>query len=262
MTRDNVSDPAPPNQRTGVVHRRDSDGTDHATPAELRHELAGLLDGSLRHVSLALDRLQKDGGHHSIDHLQAVHEALEQMAQLVRRAQASGHAIEHPHHAGQTLGQAAACAARLVHPAAQRHGITLTLELTQRAVHLPVGPLRRVLDNALRNSIEAIAGDDTTRADSPHITVTADCDADTFTLQVTDTGPGLPAEMRDARGRFRFGETTKAEHTGTGLAMAQRLARDMGGELTLCDRSPHGTVLTLRCPSAALHRAEPAEPSA
>jgi signal transduction histidine kinase len=73
-------------------------------------------------------------------------------------------------------------------------------------------------------------------------------------IEVRDTGPGIPAE-RLARIFDPF-FTTKERGTGLGLAMAQEIAQEHGGQL-FCDSAPgRGTAFTLRLPVPTL--SEPA----
>ncbi|MFW6059243.1 MAG: ATP-binding protein [Phycisphaeraceae bacterium] len=214
---------------------------------ELTHELAGLLDGSLRHVHLAIDRLSTARTHAPLEHLEAAHDALHQMADLLQDWRRGAPPASHA-----TLGHAARQAVRLVHPLAREQGVALTLELANAAAALPAGALRRVLDNALRNSLEAIEADTSDVNEAPAITVAARIEASTLVLTVTDTGPGLSASVLDEQGRFAFGRSSKAEQRGTGLPLAQRIAEQLGGELTLRHRQPRGATLELRCDVAAL----------
>jgi signal transduction histidine kinase len=70
-------------------------------------------------------------------------------------------------------------------------------------------------------------------------------------VEVRDTGPGIPRE-RMARIFDPF-FTTKERGTGLGLAMAQEIAQEHGGQLR-CESAPGaGTSFTLRLPVAALH---------
>jgi signal transduction histidine kinase len=66
-------------------------------------------------------------------------------------------------------------------------------------------------------------------------------------IEVRDTGPGIP-EDRLARIFDPF-FTTKERGTGLGLAMAQEIAQEHGGQLS-CDSAPgRGTAFTLRLPA-------------
>lgn len=68
------------------------------------------------------------------------------------------------------------------------------------------------------------------------------------TLEIADNGPGLP-EME--RGVFETGSETPLQHSsGLGLWLARWVIEDLGGEMTIQDREPQGTVIRLRLPRA------------
>lgn len=67
-------------------------------------------------------------------------------------------------------------------------------------------------------------------------------------VQVRDTGPGIPAEMREQVFEPFF--TTKARGGGLGLPIAQRTAELHGGSLSVSCPSAGGTVFTLTLPRA------------
>jgi len=244
----------------GAVHREDlpHQAFDHGAPPDtggaLRHELAGLLDGSMRHLQLAIRRLSEhEDEDASLDNLQATQEALEQMTQLLHRWR-SDHPIPAPTPGTTTLGQTVLRAVRLVEPEAQQHNVCLSTEFDTGAATLPAGPLRHALDNALRNSLEAIANDKHPLDPPPCITVAAQRSVDQLQLTVTDTGPGLSPQVINSKGAFRFGISTKPQGSGTGVTLIRRIADALDGELTLQPNTPRGVVLTLRCPVRALER--------
>ena len=68
---------------------------------------------------------------------------------------------------------------------------------------------------------------------------------------VSDTGPGIPAEMRDKL--FSPFGTTKPRGLGLGLPLARRAAVDHGGRIEV-ESTPHGTTVSLLLPVA---RGEP-----
>jgi signal transduction histidine kinase len=66
-------------------------------------------------------------------------------------------------------------------------------------------------------------------------------------IVVSDDGPGFPAELLQNGIRPFF---SRREHgTGLGLPMVRRFARDLGGDLTLSNREPHGACATLILPA-------------
>ena len=72
-------------------------------------------------------------------------------------------------------------------------------------------------------------------------------DHDQFvTLEIADNGPGLPEMERTV---FETGSETALQHSsGLGLWVARWVVVDLGGEITVADRAPHGTVVTIRLP--------------
>jgi signal transduction histidine kinase len=86
--------------------------------------------------------------------------------------------------------------------------------------------------------------------------VTVDCDVtdSRARLTVTDTGPGVPEDKREAifEPFVQLGRTLTTAHEGTGLGLAisRDLARAMGGDLRYVDQGPGATfVLELPLPS-------------
>ncbi len=102
--------------------------------------------------------------------------------------------------------------------------------------------VEQILDNLLDNALRFTpAGETVEVAYTPR-------DDGTVTIEVTDRGPGLDEE---ARGRaferfWRGGGQHPDSGTGLGLPIARRLARSMGGEVTLAPAPAGGTTATLR----------------
>lgn len=232
--------------------RRASPATDR-----LAHELAGLLDGSLRNVNLAITRLRRAGAGDSatlLHNLDAANHGLQQMAALIQQwsgTRRSGASLFVP---TWTLGETIQHAVQLVQPVAQSRSITIRIGLTDDLAALPAGPLYTAIANGLRNGIEAMAHA------GGHIELDAQRTDGDLTLTLTDTGPGLSDAVLDERGRFRFGRTTKPTGHGLGLRLAREAMESVDGSLTLHNRPEGGAVLTLCCPVAAL--GEPSPPDA
>jgi PAS domain S-box-containing protein len=102
--------------------------------------------------------------------------------------------------------------------------------------------VRATVLNLLLNGAQAMAG-------RGRITVTTQRAADTAVLEVRDTGPGIPAEIRDQVFEPFF--TTKARGGGLGLPIARRTAELHGGSLTLECPPGGGTIVRMTLPMHA-----------
>ena len=69
---------------------------------------------------------------------------------------------------------------------------------------------------------------------------------DEILIQVTDTGPGVPAELVDRLFEPFF--TTHAGGTGLGLFLSMELARGLGGEVHYQGRTGGGACFEVRLP--------------
>lgn len=69
----------------------------------------------------------------------------------------------------------------------------------------------------------------------------------TLEVRVTDTGPGIPADMLHKV--FEPFQTGKAAGLGVGLALGRRIAERMGGSLELANGARYGVEVTLRLPA-------------
>jgi signal transduction histidine kinase len=80
-----------------------------------------------------------------------------------------------------------------------------------------------------------------------------DADRRGVVIEVVDSGPGVPAAERELIfGRFYRSRATAAiEGSGLGLAVARWIAQEHGGELSVADNSPAGSVFQLWLPSLA-----------
>jgi two-component system, LuxR family, sensor kinase FixL len=98
-----------------------------------------------------------------------------------------------------------------------------------------------VLQNLLINAAQAQQGRGTVR-------VTLNTDGPSHRIQIADSGPGIPPEIRgDLYRPFR---TTKARGTGLGMATAKRLIESQDGTIAVDGPSSGGTVITLTIPAA------------
>ncbi|MBK1636793.1 sensor histidine kinase [Rhodovulum adriaticum] len=106
--------------------------------------------------------------------------------------------------------------------------------------------LYRVLSNLMRNARQAIAA----QGQPGRIVIRADEDENTWTIEVSDTGPGLPPKAREHLFQPFQGGTRKGG-TGLGLAISAELVRGHGGRLDLVRTGAEGTVFAIRLPKGA-----------
>ncbi len=100
--------------------------------------------------------------------------------------------------------------------------------------------LFRVLLNLGRNALEAVDG-------NGRVVVTAERSEDGVAIQVTDTGPGLPTEVREHLFEPFVGSSRQGG-TGLGLAIAHDLVHSHGGSLSLVSSGAQGTVFRIWIP--------------
>lgn len=105
---------------------------------------------------------------------------------------------------------------------------------------IPEDGLRQVLMNLLTNAWQAM--DD----QAGKISISAARVGATVRLVIDDDGPGFGHELL-TYGPQPFA-TTKPGGTGLGLSMSRRYARDLGGNLELINRVPHGAQVILEIP--------------
>jgi len=108
--------------------------------------------------------------------------------------------------------------------------------------------VRAALLNVVLNAAQALGG-------AGRIDVVLRTSGDNAVIEVRDTGPGIPPEMRDRVFEPFF--TTKTRGGGLGLAVARRTAELHGGALALDCPPTGGTVATLTLPLRSRATADP-----
>lgn len=240
----------------------------------LAHELANLLDGSLRCLSKARRSAQEPSGSPPVDicgRLDTIHAALVQMSDLIRAFSAGlDGGVIGSCTGGQTrlfldagcasLSDAVGHAAEVMRPLAEDRGITLDVELDPRLDGVAACSMYRVVADAIRNSVEAIARVRGKAGGAIQITgVLAESAAGgSVVLEIIDDGigPGLPPE--DGEAYFDFGFTTKPGGSGIGLAIAKEVVAELGGSIGLrarrsvSEKGRTGAVLRIEFPARFL----------
>ena len=124
-------------------------------------------------------------------------------------------------------------------------GIAVERQLAPAPVLADPRWLHQVITNLLSNALKFTPP-------GGHVTVRTSKSGPGAVLQVTDTGPGIPAdELPHVFDRFFRGQdAARISGRGIGLAVAADLARAHGGQVTAASERGHGTLMTLTLPAA------------
>lgn len=123
--------------------------------------------------------------------------------------------------------------------ATARHIALVADDLAAVEIRADVVKLQRVLDNLVKNAIEAIDhGPGTVRVSAGPVDGRA-------RISIEDTGPGLPPGV-DV---FAMFETTKATGTGLGLPICREIVVAHGGTIDVAPRREGGTVFVIDLPA-------------
>lgn len=122
-------------------------------------------------------------------------------------------------------------------PTIEESQITLDLHLDQSLPPVQFDPvhLRQVILNIAKNGIEAMPQGGT-------LTVVSGREADRVFVEISDTGAGIPPEVREKIFQPFF--STKSKGSGLGLAISQKIMEAHQGSITLESEPSHGTRVT------------------
>jgi signal transduction histidine kinase len=112
------------------------------------------------------------------------------------------------------------------------------------------GELNQVWANLIDNALDAAAG--------RRVEVTATCERDSVVVRIIDSGPGIPAEIRDRIFDPFFTTKPVGQGTGLGLDIVRRLIQRNNGQIEL-DSTPGRTEFRVCFPVSALSSAESAK---
>jgi two-component system sensor kinase FixL len=127
----------------------------------------------------------------------------------------------------------------------------VTTQLDPLATHVVIDRIQieQVLVNLIRNATEAMANSPR-RLVSITTRVLGD---DKVEIDIADTGPGLPAELRDRL--FEPFVTTKASGMGVGLSICRFIIEAHGEKLIAADNPGGGTKFRFTLPAAPANAA-------
>jgi signal transduction histidine kinase/PAS domain-containing protein len=137
-------------------------------------------------------------------------------------------------------------AASVIAPLASERKLTLRVAAPEEPVTLEtdVAKVRHILVNLLSNAVKF--------TERGEVVLTARLENDHVLFDVTDTGLGIAAQFQerifDPFWQVENQASRRVAGTGIGLSVARRLARLLGGDVTLVSKPGEGSTFTARVP--------------
>ncbi len=127
---------------------------------------------------------------------------------------------------------------------ARNHNIGHVLELDQNLPSILTRghQLQQVLLNLMDNALDAVGQDG-------EVSIRTSLDGSHICIEVSDNGPGIPAEVLKRIWLPFFTTKERGKGTGLGLAISQESIRSLGGKLTAHNKAgATGAVFTVKIP--------------
>lgn len=135
----------------------------------------------------------------------------------------------------------------LVRPQANAAKIDVLFKSTEASAEMRGDPdlLKQAILNLVTNAVEAMS------AAGGKLVVQVSRSAANWVLEIADTGPGIPPELRPKVFQLYF--TSKSKGSGIGLAMTYRAAQLHNGTVSFLSESGVGTTFRMEFPVTATH---------
>ncbi|OYT73329.1 MAG: hypothetical protein CFK52_01790 [Chloracidobacterium sp. CP2_5A] len=217
------------------------------TAAQLAHEVGTPLNLISGHVQLLSADL--DGNAKARARLETIGAQIERIERIVRamldrtRPDVSEHQL-------LDLNGALRRTFEVIQPALDAKNVRLITQLEAVPLLMRGAPdhLQQVFINLFNNALDAMP-------DGGQLTVTsarweAGGSAEQFVVEVSDTGQGMPEEVRARIFEPFFTTKPRGSGTGLGLVVVRQIIRDHGGDITVTSRPGCGATVRLTLPPA------------
>ncbi|MEZ6018069.1 MAG: HAMP domain-containing sensor histidine kinase [Planctomycetota bacterium] len=215
---------------------------------EMARQVAHEIKNPLTPLRLSADLLERAHADHSPEFEQILERTIgivRRQCDHMREIAKDFHAFAGRHHDLCDVDVAAALEEVLaLHEAwARSAGVEVVRSGGAGVVRADADELRRALINLVSNALEAMP-------DGGRLEVDVETQGERVIVELRDTGSGLPPELQARLFEPYF--TTRSSGTGLGLAIVRRIIEDLGGEVSLQNRTPGpGAVVRLSLPRHA-----------
>ncbi len=191
--------------------------------AKVAHDLNNPLDGMLRFINLALRQIDKP--EQARVYLEESRQGLQRMYGIISQllAFSRGHyASDRPVSVSRLIRRALASYEQRAHQA----NIEINLDVPPDLPPCPSSEIWEVFENVVKNALDAMQ-------EGGVLTVRAVRKDKRVTITVSDTGPGVPAELSEKIFDAFFTTKPPGAGTGLGLAVCRDALRQIGGDIRL-----------------------------
>ena len=142
--------------------------------------------------------------------------------------------------------------------ASQHRGVSniekrVVFDAEQSTVYADPKHMQQVFLNIFLNAFQAMTGGGTLTVTT---SVANDAGQEFIQIDVADTGPGIPRQVLEKIFTPFF--TTKAQGTGLGLPICNKLIKLHNGKLSVTSNDSHGTVFSVRLPACGTQQIDEA----
>jgi signal transduction histidine kinase len=203
----------------------------------LRHDVQNGMDVIHKHGTVLSERLSGD----ERDHAETIVSWSDDMIDLTRKVQGMLSAVTDDARDVSRVDIAEPLREQVDRVAAME-GVTVEASIPEGVTVEADRMLSAVFGNVLTNAVEHNDSDD------PEVTVDVVERDGTVHVRVADNGPGIPAGLRESV--FGRGVQADPDGGGFGLYFVATMVEGYGGEVTVEDNDPRGTVFDIALPAA------------
>lgn len=228
----------------GEIRRNDRLRVLGQLSAGVAHEIRNPLTGIATSAEVLADRLGREN--QNVKYIKAILDEIHRLDGIIRNLLDFARPPK-PQIAPCSLPDVMTRVMSLLGDEATKKGIDLKLKKDVEAVYCEAdaAQLTQVVLNVVLNAVQACREGDKVSLDVKHEEPTDPSYAKVVRIEVLDSGPGVPKEIRESM--FDPFVTTKSRGTGLGLAISQHIIEEHKGSIQ-CEFLPRGTRFSIRLP--------------